>query len=155
MIKNLLIALNHPLVVILHAIFGAGFIVYLQDTAYQSLLWFIPCMFVIIADLCAGVQAAKYRNERVSFSHAVRRTTNKALCYMAWILFCVTLDEQYGSHWSTWGGMGFVFFIEGCSFIGNILEPKGYALSVSGLLALIGRRHNAEGLEEIIEKHEK
>lgn len=150
--KGLLTALNHPIVVLAHTIMGAGFMLYLEELAYQALLWFLPCCFVIIADLVAGMQAAKFRSERVTFSTACRRTINKALCYMAWILFCCCLDKQYGSNLPAWFGMGFVFFVEGCSFVGNILEPKGYSLSIKGLLALIGRRHNAEGLEDVVIK---
>lgn len=125
---------------------------YLQELAYQALLWFLPCCFVVLADLVAGMQAAKFRGERVTFSTACRRTVNKALCYIAWILFCCCLDKQYGANWPAWLGMGFVFFVEGCSFIGNILEPKGYVLSIKGILRVIGTRHNADGLEEIVEK---
>lgn len=152
MVKTLIASLNNPLVVMAHAFLGAGLLVYLQDAAYQAILWFLPCMFVIIADLVSGIQAARFRSERVSFSTGCRRTVNKTLCYIAWILFCVCLNKQYESSWPTWLGMGFVFFVEGCSFIGNVMEPKGYSLSVKGLLALIGRRHNAVGLEDVIEK---
>lgn len=152
MIKTLVATLNNPIVVLAHSVLGAGLVLYLQDAAYQALLWFIPCILVILADLVSGVQAARFRGERVSFSQACRRTTNKALCYIAWILFCVCLTKQYESSWPSWLGMGFVFFVEGCSFIGNVLEPKGYVVSVKGILALIGRRHNAEGLEDVIEK---
>lgn len=154
MVKIIIASLNNPLVVVLHAILGAGLMLYLQDAAYQAILWFIPCIFVILADLIAGVQAARFRKERVSFSTGCRRTINKALCYIAWILMCVCLNKQYESSWPAWVGVGFVFFVEGCSFVGNILEPKGYSLSIRGLLAMIGKRHNAEGLEDIVEKNQ-
>lgn len=150
--KTLLATLNNPLVVLAHAVLGTSLMVYLQDAAYQALLWFLPCMFVILADLVAGVQAARHRKERVTFSTGCRRTVNKALCYIAWILFCVCMNKQYESTLPTFLGVGFVFFVEGCSFIGNILEPKGYSLSIKALLLMIGKRHNAEGLEDVIEK---
>lgn len=153
MIKSLLTALNNPAVVVAHTVISAGLIAYLEDAAYQSLLWFFPCILVILADLVSGIQAARFRGERISFSTACRRSINKTLCYIAWIMFCVCMNKQYESDWPTWLGMGFVFFVEGCSFIENILEPKGYSLSIKSLLALIGRRHNAEGLEDIVEKN--
>lgn len=152
MIRTLLATLNNPLVVLAHTVLGASLMLYLQDVAYQSLLWFLPCVLVIIADLVSGIQAARFRNERISFSTACRRTVNKALCYIAWILACVCLSKQYEGNWPAFLGMGFIFFVEGCSFVGNVLEPKGYALSIRGLLTFLGRRHNAEGLEEIVEK---
>lgn len=150
--KYIFAIINNPLTTVLSAVFGSAMMLYLREAATQSIMWFLPCMCIIIADLFAGIQAARFRRERVTFSTACRRTINKIICYVAWILFCVFLNQMYMATWPTWSGIGIIFFIEGCSFIGNILEPKGYSLSVKAMLAVIGRRHNMEGLNEVIEK---
>lgn len=150
--KTIIAILNHPVIVIMHALLGAGMMLYLQELTYQAVLWFLPCCFVILADLASGIPAARFRGEKVTFSTACRQTLNKTLCYLAWTLFACSINQLYDSHMPTLVGMGIIFLIEACSFFGNILEPKGYELSIKGILHVIGRRHDTEGLENIVEK---
>ena len=153
--KTLIAALNNPLVVLLHSVLGAAFLCYLEDAAYQAVLWYLPCLFVIAADIFAGIPAARYRGEKITFSTFGRRTVNKMVCYFCWVLMCVCLSQNYDSTRPLKLGMAVIFLLEGASTIGNWLEPKGYIFSMKGLLKLIGRRHNAEGLEDIVEKKDE
>lgn len=152
--KTIAALLNHPLMVLMSSIFGATAMFYLRETAVQSLLWFVPCMAVIIADLAAGIKAAKYRGEKIRISSATRRTVNKCVCYASWIVCCVALNERYGTSLCAMFGMGLVFLIEGVSFFSNLLEPHGLKVSIKGILKVAGDKHNLNGLENVIEKKE-
>lgn len=152
MIKIVAALFQDPLVVLLHALLGASFMIYFEDAVYQAVLWFIPCAFVILADLVSGIRAARYRKESVRMSSALRRTLNKCLCYVSWIIVCVGMNKQYGTHWVAWVGMGAVFLIEGISFFSNLLEPHGLKLSVTGILRVIGGKFHVDNLDDIIDK---
>lgn len=149
--RTLFAILNHPIVVLISAVSSGAMLTYLGTVAAQALYWFLPCIAIIIADLVSGVSAAKYRGERITFSAALRRTVNKSLCYAAWVIFCVCCNQMYETNWCAMGGMGIVFFIEGVSFISNVLEPRGMQISLKALLSLVGNKLNTEGLENIIE----
>lgn len=128
---------------------------YLRETAVQSLLWFIPCLAIIIADLSSGCRAAEFRGEVVRFSKASRRTINKCICYASWTVFSVALNERYDTQWCAWICMGVVFLIEGVSVVSNILEPHGLKVSIKGILKVAGEKHNINGLENVIEKSDE
>ena len=151
--KTLMSLLNNPLMVLLSSLIGTAAAYHLRDTAVESLYWFIPCLAVIIADLSAGIKAAHFRGESVRFSGVLRRTGNKCMCYVSWIICCVALNERYSTSMCAWVGMGLVFFIEGISFFTNILEPHGIKLSMSAVLKLIGSKLHVDGLENVIEQN--
>lgn len=150
--KYILTILNTPLVVFFSSLVGVAATYYLQEVGSQVVLWFVPCLAIIIADLAAGLNAAKGRGERIRISTALRRTSNKMVCYGSLILACVALNERYCTGFVAWVGIGIVFLIEGFSFFTNILEPHGLKLSVGGLLRIIGSKTKVEGLEGIVEK---
>lgn len=150
--KTIAALLNNPLMVLLSSFVGATTMYYLQETAIQSLYWFIPCLAIIIADLAAGIKAAEFRGETIRVSGAARRTINKCVCYAAWIVCCVALNERYNTSMCAFVGMGIVFLIEGTSFVTNILEPHGLKVSIKGILRIVGEKHNIHGLENAIEK---
>lgn len=144
---------NRLPIIVLSSLFGAAAISYINATLTEALMWIVPVLFVVGADLGAGIRAARYRGERVRFSTASRRTLNKVFCYGCWIFTCVALNERYETEWCAWFGMGIVFLIEGLSFISNILEPHGVKLSPRGIMKYIGSKFfHSEGLEDIIEK---
>lgn len=152
--KILIALLNNPLFVMLNAILGATALAYLEKTAWETFYWFVPCMFVILADLTSGIRSAKYRKEDIRISTAMRRTINKVFCYFAWIVCCVALNERYHTEMCAWVGMGLIFGIEGFSFVTNLLEPHGLKLSLKNILKVLGKKKNLEGLEEIVERKE-
>lgn len=64
---------------------------------FMPLRWFALAALVLIAvDLKFGVQAAYKRKENVRFSRAVRRTLNKIVDYVAWILVAGTFGKAFG-----------------------------------------------------------
>ena len=153
--KTLLAILQHPLSVLLSSLIGATALAVLQDNVIDAIGWFIPCLAIIFADLMAGCHAAKFRKEEIRFSTACRRTVNKIVCYGSWIITCVALNYKYGTHLMAPTGMAIIFLIEGFSFFTNLLEPKGLQLSWRGVLRIVGKKHNLEGLEDVIEKTDK
>ena len=147
--------LGNPVSVMLQATVGSVLIGYLQSVALESIQWCIPIMFAIIADLTTGVNAAQFRGEYISFSTALRRSGNKVLAYTSWILVAVSCGIQFSKNWCCPSMMAIVLFIEGCSIIENILEPKGIQLSWKGILAVIGKKFGADNLDEIITTNDK
>lgn len=152
MTRLVTLLVSRPLLVMLQAVAGSVCVAYLQNAAVDSLLWFIPCLFATIADLSTGIRAARYRKERVSMSTALRRTGNKIVVYSSWVMFAVTCGMQFKTDWCTPMMMGVVLFIEMISIISNLLEPHGLTISWKGVLSVIGRRHNVDNLEDVIEK---
>ncbi len=53
-----------------------------------SMRWFIAlCVVLIVVDLVFGIEKAKVHNEQIRRSRAIRRTINKFIDYMCWLLF--------------------------------------------------------------------
>lgn len=155
MIKFCLTIANNPLVVLLSTLMGATAIAYLQATLIEALYWLLPVVMIIGADLITGINAAHFRKEEVRWSTALRRTMNKFFSYGCWIVTCVALNERYETELCAWVGMGIVFFIEGISFLTNLLEPHGIKLSIKGLLRVIGGKVKLENLEDVIDDEKK
>lgn len=130
-------------------------LLYMKDVALLTFKFTIPTLFIIFADLIWGIQAAKFRKEKVTFSTATRRTFNKILAYTCWILFSSSIGITYQMDNLPMISMLLVFILEGCSCINNALEPHGKNLSISALLRVIGRKKDLEGLDEIIEDKDK
>ena len=155
MMKVVSILVSRPLLVFVQALTGSVCVMYLNTAITDSFKWFIPCFFATIADLATGVRAAKFRKENVSASTALRRTGNKMIVYASWVVFAVTCGIQFPVNWCTPAMMAIVLFIESISIIGNILEPHGLKFSWKGILNVIGRKHDLDGLGDIIENEEK
>lgn len=149
------LAATSPLFIFLNVIVGSAAMVRLQDSIYEAFWWFVPCLFVIFADLSSGIHSAKTRGEKIRLSGAARRTGNKIVCYLCWIIFCVGVSKNFNNHTICLAGMAFVFLIEGISFINNILEPKGIHLSLRNIVKVFGKRKGFDGLEEIIERNDE
>lgn len=54
-------------------------------------------LILIIADLRFGVEAAKKRGEKIRFSRAGRRTINKIVDYLCWVLLAGAIDKAFGA----------------------------------------------------------
>lgn len=58
------------------------------QTLMWSMRWFIAlCVVLIVVDLVFGIEKAKAHNEQIRRSRAIRRTINKFIDYMCWLLF--------------------------------------------------------------------
>lgn len=149
------LAATSPMFILVNILLGTAAMSRLQDSLYEAFWWFVPCLFVILADLSSGIQAAKKRGESIRFSSAARRTGNKIVCYLCWIIFCVGVAKNFNNHTICLAGMAFIFLVEGVSFINNILEPKGIHLSLHNILKVFIRRKGFDGMEDIIEKNDE
>ena len=59
--------------------------------------WLLALAFLLtMADLKFGISAAKYRNEIVKRSRAVRRTFDKITNYCLWIILAYTFGQAFG-----------------------------------------------------------
>ena len=59
--------------------------------------WLLALTFLLtMADLKFGISAAKYRNEIVKRSRAVRRTLDKITNYCLWIILAYTFGQAFG-----------------------------------------------------------
>lgn len=63
----------------------------------EPLKWFmLLALILIIADLRFGISASKYRGEKIRFSRAGRRTINKIVDYLCWILLAGAIGKAFG-----------------------------------------------------------
>lgn len=147
--------ISHPKILILESAVGITVIHYFQDIIMEAVIYLFPTIFVVIADLFWGIQAARTRKEKVTFSSAVRRTFNKIVGYGCWILFCTAMGVTYHYKLLPALMMVVVFTLEGSSCINNILERSDKQLSIHGVLKLIGKKTHYEGLEDCIEDKDK
>lgn len=74
--------------------------VFLTDLigVFEPLKWFaVAALILIFADLRFGIQAAHMRGEPVRFSRALRRTINKLIDYVCWILVAGAFGKAFGA----------------------------------------------------------
>ena len=73
-----------------------GFLIGLLDFFIWA-KWLLALAFLLtMADLKFGISAAKYRNEIVKRSIAVRRTLDKITNYCLWIILAYTFGQAFG-----------------------------------------------------------
>lgn len=71
----------------------SGFLEFLEP-----LKWFLlAAAILILVDLRFGIAAAKTRGEMVRFSRAGRKTVNKAVDYVCWILLAGAFGKAFGT----------------------------------------------------------
>lgn len=94
------------------------------------LRWFcLAAFFLTLSDLHFGIAAAHKRGERVRCSRAIRRTMNKIVDYVCWILLASSLDYAIGSafdvHVISVVVMSVVYGAELNSCFTNYFESRG------------------------------
>ena len=63
----------------------------------EPLRWFFLLGFILIfVDLRFGMMAAKARKEEIRTSRAIRRTLNKVIDYLCWILVAGAMGKAFG-----------------------------------------------------------
>ncbi|MEG0033367.1 MAG: phage holin family protein [Mucinivorans sp.] len=64
---------------------------------FEPLRWILLLALVVVfVDLRFGIRAARKRGETIRTSRAIRRTINKIVDYMCWILLAGVLGEAFG-----------------------------------------------------------
>lgn len=149
------VGITKPPMVLLQGTAGGALVLFLQEAALKSLLWFIPCIFAIIADAATGRPAARYRQEPVTWSRTIRDSVNKAIAYLSWVIFAVTWSINCDSSAICCTTVAVVLVNEALSVVGNLLEPKGFELSLKALLNLFGKKAGLSGLGSVIKPKTK
>ena len=89
---------------------------------FSPIRWFLlAALALVLADLKFGIDAARYRGEVIRKSRAVRRSINKVIDYICWILVATSFGQAFGTSTSS------------APFSIKILALSG-TLSVSGIL---------------------
>lgn len=64
---------------------------------FEPLRWILLlALLIVFVDLRFGIRAARKRGETIRTSRAIRRTINKIVDYMCWILLAGVLGEAFG-----------------------------------------------------------
>lgn len=64
---------------------------------FEPLRWILLlALLVVLVDLRFGIRAARKRGETIRTSRAIRRTINKIVDYICWILLAGVLGEAFG-----------------------------------------------------------
>lgn len=66
------------------------------DFLYPLRFFLLAAVILIMVDLRFGIEAAKVRGEKIRKSRAGRRTINKMVDYLCWILLAGALDKAFG-----------------------------------------------------------
>lgn len=98
--------------------------------------WFIvAALCLIIADFKFGIEASKKRGETIRRSRAIRRTVNKMIDYICWILVATSFGAAFGQPFGIPILPAIVLFvIYGCeinSCFNNYFEAHGKKLRIN------------------------
>lgn len=104
---------------------SATLIAFLQNAVLRMIPYSLPALVLVCLDLVYGIQAAKYRGEKVRVSTAFRRTITKTMSYICWLVLATTVAIAFEQRWLEWVILGLVYVNEFGSIIGNYLETKG------------------------------
>ena len=64
--------------------------------------WFLlAALALVLADLKFGIDAARHRGEVIRKSRAVRRSINKVIDYLCWILVATSFGQAFGTPFGT------------------------------------------------------
>lgn len=130
-------------------------------TLIYDLRWAVLlCGALIIADLWLGCRSASAEGKEVRRSRAIRRTANKFVDYLMYMLVAAMIGmvvEQIG--WWSHTNVALCGVLLGCfceieSILGHWAKLHGYTFSLSSIIAKIVKSKNEE-MGEIIEEISK
>ena len=109
----------------------SGFMEFIEPLKWFLLLGF----FLIIADLRFGIAASRKRGEQIRASRAGRRTINKMIDYICWILVAGAIGRAFGSSFNMTMlpamTLIVVFGLEINSLFSNYCEAKGKKIKIN------------------------
>lgn len=76
---------------------GISFLEEMRVLIFDMRWMILFCVVLIIVDLKFGIENAQARGEAIRMSRAGRRTINKFIDYMCWLLFAGVLGEAIGT----------------------------------------------------------
>ena len=109
----------------------SGFLEFMEPLKWFFLLGLI----LIVVDLRFGILAARARGEKIRTSRAVRRTLNKIIDYLCWILVAGAMGKAFGMPFDVPILPAIVLLvIYGCevnSCYGNYFESRGKKVKIN------------------------
>ncbi len=102
----------------------------------EPLKWFLLLgLILIIVDLRFGILAARARGEKIRVSRAVRRTANKIIDYLCWVLVAGAIGKAFGIPFDVPVLPSIVLLVVyGCeinSCYGNYFEARGKKVKIN------------------------
>lgn len=128
----------------------------------QALVWdmrwlILLCVALIIVDLRFGIENAQVHGETIRRSRAIRRTVNKFIDYLCWLLFAGIFGMAFAKHfgWNTMLVVDMVMIVACLAEIDSILQNYAQARGIEGfslraLIAAIIRGKN-KALGDVID----
>ena len=68
----------------------------ISEMMHKLIPFFLFAFILILVDLRFGIQRAKHEDEKVRPSRAIRRTFNKCVDYICWVLLAGFFDNAFG-----------------------------------------------------------
>ena len=123
----------------------------------SPLKWFmLLAVILIICDLRFGIRAAQYRKEKIRTSRAVRRSVNKVIDYICWILLAGGMGKAFGIPLDIpiipAAVLVVIYFVEINSCFNNYFESIGKKIKID-VFKLLSKGKNMIEVE-LIEKKE-
>lgn len=137
-------------------VLGEELVVLIYDLRWAVLL----CASLIIADLWLGCRSSIYEGKKVRKSRAVRRTANKFVDYLMYMLVAAMIGmvvEQMG--WWSHTNVALCGILLGCfceieSILGHWAKLHGYSFSIRAVILRLVKT-KSEDVAEIIENELK
>jgi len=117
-------------------------------------IWLGFAALLIVMDLRYGIKAARKRGEKIRGSRAVRRTINKLVDYICWIIFAWFLGHTFGSSFNipiiAIVALAIIYAIEITSIIDNYFAYKGInkRVNLGKVLGAILRKNKIDDVLE-------
>ncbi len=128
-----------------------AFLLGLKDFLIWSRWLLLLGLILTVADLIFGVNAARFRNEKIRKSRAVKRTLNKICGYLLWIAVSYTFGQAFGQPF----GVDLlplimllvIYGVELESIYSNYFESKGRKIKIN-IFKFFGKKTDIIEIEE-------
>ena len=123
---------------------SAAAVAVLRKTVLAMIPYALPALVLVALDLNFGIQASRHRSaqyhrreDKVTFSKAIRGTTGKVFEFAAWLILASSMSVAFQQDWIQWATLGLVYVNELGSIIGNYLCTKDIEFSLLGFLRAV------------------
>lgn len=140
---------------------GIGLMQEMQFLIYEMRWLILFCVILILADLKFGIENSEVHGEKIRRSRAIRRTVNKFIDYLCWLMFAGIFGKAFAPHfgWETMFVVDVVMIVaclaEIDSVVQNFCGARGIEFSFRKfLVALVSKKSKdvADALDETIKK---
>lgn len=128
---------------------------FFAESVHSMIPFLIVAFIVVIVDLKFGIAASRHRGDKVRLSRAIRRTLDKIVSYLCWVVLAASLSASFHIPSIEFIILGIVIGIEVMSIFSNWLEMKGYRVEGFNLIKIIGDKAGIDVGEARLEKIEK